>query len=137
VSERSDNDGRSVATTEGDRAGSRAGELDYRTDSGLDPETEELAANLALVLDEAFNIALLKYENYGNRNILASPGGPLNGLRVRLHDKQARWNHMLDSDKIDRVGESLRDTFLDAINYCAFAVLVLERRFPGQEHSHE
>lgn len=88
---------------------------------------------MADILDEAFNIALLKFENYGNQNILASPGGPLNGLRVRLHDKAARWNNMIENNKVDRVNESLRDTFLDALNYCAFAVLVLEGRFPGQE----
>lgn len=88
---------------------------------------------MSLVLDEAFNIALLKFENYGNQNILASPGGPLNGLRVRLHDKAARWNNMIENNKVDRVNESLRDTFLDALNYCAFAVLVLEGNFPGQD----
>lgn len=104
-----------------------------RTPSDLSPETEALAADLAEVFDDAFNLLLLKHENYGSQNIAASPGGPLNGLRVRLHDKAARWNHMVDSGVDDKVGESLVETFTDALNYCAIAILVLRGQWPGMK----
>lgn len=106
------------------------GDLDL---SGFDPATQELAGDLSLILDDAFNLLLKKHENYGPSNISAAPGGALNGLRVRLHDKQARWNHMLDNNKADLVGEDLIETFTDALNYCAIAILVLRGQWPGLE----
>jgi hypothetical protein len=114
--------------TEGGVSGLAAGSLD-----GFDPETQELAGNLALILDDAFNLLLRKHENYGPSNIAEAPGGALNGLRVRLHDKQARWNHMLDNNKADLVGEALEETFIDALNYCAISILVLRGQWPGTE----
>ena len=92
-----------------------------------------MSHTLASAFDEAYDLALRKQESYGPYNILRSPGGALNGLRVRLSDKQARWNHMLDTGNADRVNESLRETFMDALNYCAFAVLILDGTFPEQE----
>lgn len=86
-----------------------------------------------MILSEAFETALLKQESYGPYNILRAPGGALNGLRVRLSDKQARWNNMIDNQVTDRVNEPLRDTFMDALNYCAFAVLILDGTFPHQQ----
>ena len=85
------------------------------------------------MLDEAFNLLIAKHRNYGPGNIADAPGGPLNGLRVRLHDKSARWNHMLDNEVADAVGEDLQETFLDALNYCAIAILVLRGQWPGTE----
>lgn len=117
--------------TTGRGSGLGEGSLD-----GFDPETQELAGNLALILDDAFNLLLRKHENYGPSNIAAAPGGALNGLRVRLHDKQARWNHMLDNNKEDQVGEDLEETFLDALNYCTIAILVLRGQWPGVD-AHE
>lgn len=114
-------------------ADSRVGELEGWHIEGLHPSTTHLAKTLVGVLDEAYDLALRKQESYGPYNILRSPGGALNGLRVRLSDKQARWNHMLDTGNADRVNESLRETFMDALNYCAFAVLILDGAFPEQE----
>lgn len=85
------------------------------------------------MFDDAFNLLLRKHENYGPLNVSGSPGGALNGLRVRLHDKSARWNNMLDNQREDRVGEDLIETFTDALNYCAIAVLVLKGQWPGLE----
>ena len=101
--------------------------------AGFSVETQALACDLAEVFDDAFNLLLRKHENYGPLNVSASPGGALNGLRVRLHDKSARWNNMLDNQREDRVGEDLIETFTDALNYCAIAVLVLKNQWPGME----
>jgi hypothetical protein len=40
---------------------------------------------------------------------------------------------MLDTGNPDLVGEPLRETFMDALNYCALAVLILDGKFPEQE----
>lgn len=115
-----------------DRPDGAVGELEGWHIDGLHSSTQALAQSLVGVLEEAFDLALRKQESYGPFNILRAPGGALNGLRVRLSDKQARWNHMLDTGNADRVNESLRETFMDALNYCAFAVLILDGVFPCQ-----
>jgi hypothetical protein len=133
VSDEPRSDDRSYQDVDGHGAGGHTGRLRYWRADSLHPSTETLAATLAAAFDEAYDLALRKQESYGPFNILRSPGGPLNGLRVRLSDKQARWNHMLDTGNADRVNESLRETFMDALNYCAFAVLILDGTFPEQE----
>lgn len=40
---------------------------------------------------------------------------------------------MIDSGKGDVVGEDLIETFTDALNYCAIAILVLRGQWPGLE----
>lgn len=117
----------------GDGFGGQVGRLRYWHTDGLHPTTQALADSLAFAFDEAYDLALRKQQAYGPFNILRSPGGALNGLRVRLSDKQARWNHMIDTGNPDLVNESLRETFMDALNYCAFAVLILDGTFPEQE----
>jgi hypothetical protein len=81
------------------------------------------------VMDEAGNLLLRKHEDYGPTNISRSPGGPLNGLRVRMWDKVARINNLIDND-IDPNHESLRDSFIDLLNYSAIAIMVLENKWP-------
>lgn len=66
-----------------------------------------------------------KHRDYGPKNISSSPGGPLNGLRVRIHDKLARINHLIDTGA-DPQHESLRDSFIDLANYALIALLVLD-----------
>lgn len=128
-------DRRGNKTTAGDGADSKVGGLEGWRDHDLHPTTQVLADSLLAAFDEAYDLALRKQESYGPYNILRSPGSALNGLRVRLSDKQARWNHMIDTGNADRVNESLRETFMDALNYCAFAVLILDGTFPEQEIS--
>lgn len=78
---------------------------------------------------EAQALLLKKHQDYGPKNISASPGGPLNGLRVRMWDKMARLNHLLDSGATP-ANESLRDSFVDLLNYSAIALLVLDGKWP-------
>jgi len=55
--------------------------------------------------------------------------GPLNGLRVRKHDKMARINHLIDNNK-EPENEALIDSFLDLANYAIIAQLVITKKWP-------
>ena len=91
----------------------------------------QFAADMWEVFDGAGNLLLRKHKDYGPTNISLSPGGPLNGLRVRMHDKTARINHLIDSGATPEK-ESLRDSFLDLLNYSAIALLVLDGKWPRE-----
>lgn len=84
---------------------------------------------VATVFRNAEDLLLSKHADYGPKNISLSPGGPLNGLRVRMWDKMARINHLIDSGATPE-NESLRDSFLDLMNYSAIAQLVLDGDWP-------
>jgi hypothetical protein len=78
----------------------------------------------------AKHVLLSKHKDYGPKNIAQSPGGPLNGLRVRMWDKFARINHLIDSGATPE-HESLKDSFLDMANYAIIAMLVLDEEWPN------
>lgn len=82
---------------------------------------------------EANLLLLKKHRDYGPRNIADAPGGALNGLRVRMHDKLARINHLVDND-VEPENESLRDSFLDLLNYAAIGLMVIDGNWAGAEH---
>jgi hypothetical protein len=79
----------------------------------------------------AKSVLLSKHKDYGPTNISLSPGGPLNGLRVRMWDKFARINHLIDTGATPE-HESLRDSFLDMANYAIIAMLVLDDEWDNQ-----
>jgi hypothetical protein len=83
------------------------------------------------VYEEAEALLLKKHKDYGPTNISRAPGGALNGLRVRMHDKTARINHLIDSGASPE-NESLRDSFIDLLNYSAIALLVLDGDWPDE-----
>ena len=89
----------------------------------------EFITDVWRVLDAAGNLLIRKHKDYGPKNIAHSPGGALNGLRVRMHDKVARINHLVDS-RVAPSNESLRDSFIDLLNYSAIAILVLDNKWP-------
>jgi hypothetical protein len=66
--------------------------------SDIDTITKELTA-----------ILLKKQQDYGPLNIALAPGGPMNGLRVRMYDKLARLNNLADKDDTPNY-ESIEDT---------------------------
>lgn len=80
---------------------------------------------------EAQGLLLKKHKDYGPKNISHSPGGPINGLRVRMHDKLARINHLYDNGA-DPQNESLRDSFIDLANYSIIALMVLDGEWPNE-----
>lgn len=81
--------------------------------------------------DANVSLLLSKHKDYGPLNIADAPGGPLNGLRVRMHDKLARINHLIDTG-VEAENESLYDSFLDLANYALIAQLVLEDKWPRE-----
>ena len=83
------------------------------------------------ILDAAGNLLIKKHHDYGPKNISQSPGGPLNGLRVRMWDKVARINNLIDSN-VNPSNESLRDSFIDLLNYSAIAMMVLDETWPNE-----
>jgi len=90
---------------------------------------KNFATNMWDVLDQAGNLLLRKHNDYGPLNISQSPGGPLNGLRVRMWDKLARINNLIDNSK-NPENESLRDSFIDLANYSLIALMVLDGTWP-------
>jgi len=99
-----------------------------QTDTGT-KVNDEFIQDVWRVFDTAGNLLLRKHKDYGPKNIAHSPGGALNGLRVRMWDKVARINNLVDS-KVSPSNESLRDSFIDLLNYSAIAILVLENKWP-------
>ena len=72
---------------------------------------DEFISDMWSVMDRAGNLLISKHHDYGPLNIARSPGGPINGLRVRMWDKIARINHLVDNNSTPQ-NESLRDSFL-------------------------
>lgn len=96
------------------------------------PPIDAFSLSVRRVFDEARGVLLDKHKDYGPLNIARSPGGPLNGLRVRMHDKLARINHLVERNA-EPTYESLGDTFMDMMNYSAIGILVLEGNWPTGE----
>ena len=71
-----------------------------------------------------------KHEDYGPMNIAGAPGGAMNGLRVRMYDKLARLNNLIDTGDTPNY-ESLEDTLLDLANYAIIGLLVQRGQWEG------
>jgi len=97
----------------------------------IDFKHAEFVASVWEVLDSAGNLLLKKHEAYGPTNISQAPGGPENGLRVRMWDKMARLNHILENPGVDVNDESLEDTLKDLLNYCAIFIMVRKNQWPN------
>ena len=89
---------------------------------------------LDIILDELKKLMLKKHADYGPTNIAGAPGGPMNGLRVRLYDKLARLNNLVDTGDTPNY-ESIEDTFLDIANYAIIGLLVQRGQWEGLPNS--
>ena len=90
-----------------------------------------LEENVDTILAELKHILLKKQEDYGPLNISLAPGGPLNGLRVRMHDKLARINNLYESGRDTPNYESFMDTLIDLANYAIIGILVQKGQWEG------
>jgi len=108
------------------------GNRDLTSATYTDKIDEAFIADVWRIMDQAGNLLVRKHHDYGPKNIAHSPGGPLNGLRVRIWDKVARINNLLDSG-VKPSNESLRDSFLDLLNYSAIAMMVLDGVWPEMQ----
>ena len=96
----------------------------------VEPATlSQFDRDLRYRFDECLELLTRKHKDYGPANIANAPGGPLNGLRVRMHDKLARINHLIDTGAVPE-NESLRDSVLDLANYSVIALMVLDNVWP-------
>jgi hypothetical protein len=86
--------------------------------------SKQFETALSNTFNELEELLLSKHKDYGPKNIADAPGGAVNGLRVRMHDKLARINNLVDSGK-NPEHESLEDSFKDMANYAVIGLLVL------------
>ena len=92
-----------------------------------------LETHLSNTVYELSQLLISKHQDYGPKNMSQAPGGAINGLRVRMHDKMARINHLLDSNRHDTPAhESLEDSFRDLANYAIISILVLKGKWPTE-----
>ena len=90
-----------------------------------------LEVDLSNLTKELTDLLLSKHKDYGPKNISQAPGGAINGLRVRMHDKLARINNLVDSGATPE-HESLEDSFKDMANYAIIGLLVLRNRWDNE-----
>ena len=83
---------------------------------------------------ELLTIMYKKHEDYGPMNIAGAPGGPMNGLRVRMYDKLARLNNLVESGDTPNY-ESIEDTLIDLANYAIIGLLVQRGQWEGLPNS--
>ena len=82
-----------------------------------------------VILEDLAKILYKKHKDYGPMNIAGAPGGPMNGLRVRMYDKLARLTHLGDNDTPNY--ESIEDTLIDLANYAIIGLLVQRGQWEG------
>ena len=109
----------------GDKFGPSEGNRRHSGSSGTPIAAPDFPSRVAARFRALQELLLSKHRDYGPTNISRAPGGALNGLRVRIHDKVARINHLIDND-LSPEHESLRDSFRDLANYAVIALLVLD-----------
>jgi hypothetical protein len=111
--------------------------LDARVVPNRDAKSSIVAREVHLEVDlgnltkELTDLLLSKHRDYGPKNISQAPGGAINGLRVRMHDKLARINNLIDSGASPE-HESLEDSFKDMANYAIIGLLVLRNRWDNE-----
>jgi hypothetical protein len=87
-----------------------------------------------IILHELQSIMLKKHADYGPMNISGAPGGAMNGLRVRMYDKLARLNNLVDTGDTPNY-ESIEDTLIDLANYAIIGLLVQRGQWEGLPNS--
>ena len=94
-----------------------------------DSEFEDFRIAANDLYDEAYAVLLSKQRDYGPNNIRRAPFGEMIGLLTRINDKVARAIHLTKTGA-DGENESLRDTYLDLMNYGAIGVMIIDDTFP-------
>ena len=85
------------------------------------------------IMNELFNILIKKHADYGPFNIAHAPGGAMNGLMVRMHDKMARLKNLTYNNSATPNYESIEDTLIDLANYAIIGLLVQRGQWEGIE----
>jgi hypothetical protein len=90
------------------------------------PAFEEAAGE---VYAELLDLLVTKQNDYGPHAINRAPGGAINGINVRLHDKYERLRNLTYTGT-DPAHESVRDTYRDLANYAVIALMVIDGTWP-------
>jgi hypothetical protein len=98
----------------------------------MNTDMDKFKKDVTALLSDAGELLVSKQLDYGPYNISRAPGGPLNGLRVRIFDKVSRINNLIDSGAKPE-HESLRDSFIDLANYGIIAMMVIDGTWPELE----
>ena len=84
------------------------------------------------ILTELKIIMVQKNQDYGPYNIANAPGGAMNGLLVRMHDKMERLQHLYRHRRGDTPNyESIEDTLKDLANYAIIGLMVQRGQWEG------
>ncbi len=83
---------------------------------------------VAKTFQELVDLLISKHKDYGPKNIADAPGGAINGLLVRMHDKMARLKNLHYNNKSANY-ESIEDTYKDLANYAVIALMVLRDKW--------
>lgn len=85
------------------------------------------------IVDNLVELLVSKQRDYGSHNIAGAPGGAMNGLLVRMHDKLARIVNLVKKNENPN-HESIKDSFSDLANYCIIAIMVINGWWEGAEY---
>ena len=84
------------------------------------------------ILLELKVIMIRKHQDYGPLNIANAPGGAMNGLIVRMHDKMTRLENLHYNNKGNTPNyEPIEDTLLDLANYAIIGLMVQRSFWEG------
>lgn len=92
---------------------------------GADALEHALAAGFSLTASGIHKILVRKQKDYGSENIRRFGR---QGLMVRLHDKVARLENLTSLGRTPN-NESIEDTFVDIIGYCAIGIMWEQHNF--------
>lgn len=83
------------------------------------------------VLQELHILMLRKHQDYGPYNIANAPGGAMNGIIIRMHDKLERLQNLYYKKNDTPNYESIQDTLQDIANYAIIGLLVQRGQWEG------
>lgn len=98
------------------------------TTKGNAGDTASFNREVELIMFELGDLLIRKHQDYGPKNISDAPGGAINGLLVRMHDKMARLKNLHYNNKSANY-ESIEDTYKDLANYAVIALMVLRDKW--------
>lgn len=103
------------------------------------PRQKGFEYDVAGIFKELETLLLKKHKDYGPTNISEAPGGAMNGLLVRMHDKMARLKNLTYVSTYGKPQfESIEDTLSDLANYAIIGLLVLRGKWDeeNQDDTH-
>lgn len=87
--------------------------------------------DLEEILTELKVTMIKKHQDYGPFNIALAPGGAMNGLIIRMHDKLERLQNLYYKKSDTPNYETIEDTLIDLANYAIIGLLVQRGQWEG------